>query len=142
MIIKLYRDIRNKIIISRAIKKWNNTQDWNKFNMIKGWFNNFGFIVNLNKEYFGESEDLKNIRILEYSKPVYEFVANQMKIGDLVSPKIKYIDNTYSYLIKFKQIYNNYNLFEIIIFFVILISILNYNYIFLKINEVIKWILN
>jgi hypothetical protein len=136
----ILRDIRNRIIIIKSIKKWKNSLEWEKFNLIHDWFYNLAFILNLNKEYFGEDESTKQMRLVESANPVYEFISKQMKLGDLYEvPKIQYIEGTYSYLIKFKQIYNKFSFFYIfkILFIFILLS-----YLIINFNEICKLFLN
>jgi hypothetical protein len=136
----ILRDLRNRIIIIKSIKKWKNSLEWEKFNLIHDWFYNLAFVLNLNKEYFGEDESTKQMRIVESATPVYEFISKQMKLGDLYEiPKIQYIEGTYSYLIKFKQIYNKFSFFYI--FKILLIFVLLF-YFVLNFSEIYKLFLN
>jgi len=136
----ILRDLRNRIIIIKSIKKWKNSLEWEKFNLIHDWFYNLAFVLNLNKEYFGEDESIKQMRIVESATPVYEFISKQMKLGDLYEiPKIQYIEGTYSYLIKFKQIYNKFSFFYV--FKILLIFVLLF-YFALNFSEIYKLFLN
>jgi hypothetical protein len=136
----ILRDLRNRIIIIKSIKKWKNSLEWEKFNLIHDWFYNLAFILNLNKEYFGEDESTKQMRLVESATPVYEFISKQMKLGDLYEiPKIQYIEGTYSYLIKFKQIYNKFSFFYV--FKILLIFVLLF-YFVLNFSEIYKLFLN
>lgn len=101
----IFKEISNYIYLIFKVKKLSKTRDWAKNRLEYGWFFQIGTIINMNKEDFGESEDVLMTRCMARAESVFQYITNN-NLGDVVTPKIRRFGENYAFTLTFWPIFN------------------------------------
>lgn len=101
--VRAFRDISNWFFMRKVVKKNRYTPQWKMFNLTHDWFYRIGAVVNMRKEDFGEPEDIHRVRFLSFANPVFDYLSENLELGEIVTPEMQRIEEEPAYLIIFKQ---------------------------------------
>lgn len=126
------RDIRNFLIIRKAIKKVKKSDGWKKHNFRCDWYCRIYTVINPTPSDNGDSVEVLKIKVLEKAKAYHSFIDN-MKISDLVFTSLEHIPDSESFLLVYSPIMNYWTTWRFIkfLFFTILGVLLS--------SKIIEW---
>jgi hypothetical protein len=102
---KVYKEIIDYIFLIFKVKKLSKTRDWAKNKLEYGWFFQIGTVVNMNKEDFGEQEEVIMTRFMSRAEHIFQYISNN-NLGDILLPKIKRYGENYAFTLTFWTKFN------------------------------------
>jgi hypothetical protein len=109
---KIVVDIRNYFFLRRVTKKNSDTIEWNKLKLRVDWLGRIYTVVNLPPEVIYSPDAPEEIRpayVLEESKPINEYLT-RLNLQEILSPEIKPIPESISYLIVYSPYFQKLSL--------------------------------
>lgn len=110
-IFRIYKELKNYFFLKKIIRLNNNTADWNKHKLYKGWFGVIYTVVNLPPEVIESEEQYYRVYVIEQMIPINEYFTS-LNIHEIVSPRVKdLIDRekgVYAYGIKFEPLFRDF----------------------------------
>jgi hypothetical protein len=109
---KIVVDIRNYFFLRRVTKKNSDTIEWNKLKLRVDWLGRIYTVVNLPPEVIYSPDAPEEIRpayVLEESRPINEYLT-RLNLQEILSPEIKPIPESISYLIVYRPYFQKLSL--------------------------------
>lgn len=95
-------DVKNYIFLLHTINKNKNTSEWKNLNLSVDWIGRIYTIIYMRKEDFGDTEDVRRFKINQkLALPIYQYLEDRLNLHEILITKIKYIEDTYAYLLYF-----------------------------------------
>lgn len=104
-IVNVLKEIKNYIYFIFKVKKLSKTREWAKHKLDYGWFFQIGTVINMNKEDFGEQEEVLMTRCMARAEYVFQYITNN-NLGDIVIPQVKRYEEHYAFKLTFYPLFN------------------------------------
>jgi hypothetical protein len=129
---KIVVDIGNYFFLRKVTKKNFNTIEWNKLKLRVDWLGRIYTVVNLPPEVIYSPDTPEEIRpayVLEESRPINEYLT-RLNLQEILSPEIKPIPESISYLIVYRPYFQKLSLKWLIyrILWVLVLVWMNYKF--------------
>lgn len=113
-------DIKNYFSLLMIIKKNKSTLEWQELNLRVDWIGRIYTVINLQKEDFGETEEVRRIKINKrLAIPIYTYLTERLNLVELLKTRLRYIEGTYSYLLYFVPEFTKLSIWSTIKYFII-----------------------
>lgn len=122
------RDLHNKTFIKDQIKEHQDKHMFRRYDVFANRWNHLCMIISLTsdeREISNGNLSLEDAIFYDKLNVMNSYITNRMLLGDLMIPYIKKIENSYSYKVVYKPVYEVYSVWWIvknILFYSILLT--------------------
>jgi hypothetical protein len=106
-ILEIIKETGNYIFLKKQVKKYKNTENWNKYRLRYNWFYTIYTVVNIPNEVYDAEPSFHRMWVVEAAKPINDFMA-EMNLHEIVEFKIKQYDER-NYFLIYKPYFNSFS---------------------------------
>lgn len=115
-------EIRNYFYFLKVIRKQKNSKEWNRLNLRTDGVNKIATVVSLRDEDMGEEEGVRHFKATLLVKEHHDYLM-KLDFGEIVSPIMRHIEGSQSYLLLYVFQFQYVNWLSISIVFSLISSL-------------------